>query len=91
MKRTLLRLVLIALVLCEFWLLAGFLPQRWQESMYDRLNTVWPSHSYDYSRVTHPNLDAELRPVRPVGMALLTVLAVANGVAIVALWRGPNA
>ena len=59
--------------------------------MDDQLNRVWPSHSYDYSRVTHPNLDAELRPFRPIGMALLAVLAVVNGAAIVVLWRRHNA
>ena len=86
----LLRVLLIILVLAEFWLLTGFLPQRWQEDMYARLSKAWPSQSYDYSRITHPNLDAELRPFEPWGMALLVVLVVVNGGAIVALWRGRN-
>jgi hypothetical protein len=90
MKRMLLRVLLIILVLAELWLLTGFLPQRWQEDMYARLGKARPSQSYDYSRITHPNLDAELRPFEPWGMALLVVLVVVNGGAMVALWRRRN-
>jgi hypothetical protein len=86
MKRKLRRILLVALVLAELWLLTGFLPQRWQENIGNRVRGVWPSNSYDYSRVTHPNLDTELQPLRPFGVALLAVLVVINGGIIVALW-----
>jgi hypothetical protein len=87
MKRILLRILLTALVLVELWLLTGFLPQRWQENMYTRLNKIWPSQSYDYSRITHPNMEGELQRFEPIGTALLAVSTVLNGAAIVALWR----
>ena len=83
----LLRVLFVILVLVELWLLTGFLPQRWQENMDARLSKAWPSHSYDYSRITHPDLDAELRALEPWGTALLAVLVIVNGAAIVALWR----
>jgi len=90
MKRRLVHVLLIALVVIELWLLTGFLPQRWQESISARLSAVWRSQSYDHSLVTHPDLDWELQPYKPWGMALIGVLAVANGSAIVALWRRRN-
>jgi hypothetical protein len=62
MKRIMRRVLLVALVLLELWLLTGFLPERWQEKMYSRMHDIWPSYWYDYSRVTHPNLDYELQP-----------------------------
>ena len=86
MKRLLRRVLLVVFVLAEVWLMTGFLPQRWQEKMYTRMNDFWPSQSYDYSRVTHPNLDYELQPFKPVGMALLVVLVLVNGGVIFALW-----
>ena len=89
-KGTLLRVLFIVLVVAELWLLTGFLPQRWQENISARLTAVWPSPSYDHSLITHPNLDWELQPYKPWGMALIGVLAVANGSAIVALWRRCN-
>ena len=79
MKRILRRVLLTALVLAELWLPTGFLPQRWQEKMYTRMDDIWPSQSYDYSGVTHPNLDYELQPLKPFGVALLVVLLVGNG------------
>jgi hypothetical protein len=91
MKRILVHILLIVLVIAELWLLTGFLPQRWQEKISDRLSAVWPSQSSDYSRITHPNLDWELQPYKPWGMVLIGVLAVANGSALVALWRRRNA
>jgi hypothetical protein len=90
MRRTLLRILFIILVLAELWLLTGVSPQQWQENIYARLSKARPSQPYDYSRTTHPNLDAELRAFKPWGMALLAVLVVVNGVAIVALWRRRN-
>jgi hypothetical protein len=86
MKRILRRVLLVVFVLAEVWLTTGFLPQRWQEKMYTRMNDFWPSQSYDYSRVTHPNLDYEVQPFKPVGMALLVVLVLVNGGVIFALW-----
>lgn len=82
----LLRVLLIALVVTELWLLTGFLPQRWQETMHTRLRKVWPSQGYDYSSVTHPNLSTELQPYKPFGLALLAVLVVINGGVIAILW-----
>ncbi|HLJ86010.1 MAG TPA: hypothetical protein VKZ53_04255 [Candidatus Angelobacter sp.] len=90
MKRMLQRVLFVILVFAELWLLTGFLPQRWQENMYAGLSKARPSQSYDYSRITHPNLDVELRPFEPWSMALLVVLVVVNGGAIVALWRRRN-
>ncbi len=86
MKRKL-WIVLTILVLAELWLLAGFLPGRWHENIYGRLGNVRPSHSYDYSRITHPNLNAELRPFEPWGTALLAILVFTNGGVIMMLWR----
>ena len=91
MKRILLRVLRIALVVTELWLLTGFLPQRWQENMYARIRNVGPSQGYDYSSVTHPNLDTELQPFKPFGFALLAVLLVINGALIVALWTRRDA
>jgi hypothetical protein len=86
MKRILRRVLLVVFLLAEVWLMTGFLPQRWQEKMYTRMHDVWPSQSYDYSRVSHPNLDYELQPFKPLGMALLLVLVLVNGGAIFVLW-----
>ena len=80
------RVLLVVLVIAELWLMTGLLPQRWQEKMYTRMHNVWPSQSNDYSRVTHPNLDYELQPFKPFGMALLVVLVLVNGGAVFALW-----
>lgn len=79
------RVVLVVLVLAELWFLTGFLPQRWQKSMYARIEKRWPSQSYDYSRTTHPALDYELQPFKPIGIVLLTGLVILNGGVIVAL------
>ena len=87
MKRILRRILLVFLLGAELWLLTGFLPESWQEKMYTRVGKLWPSRAYDYSRVTHPNLDYELRPFRPYGSAILSLLAVANGGIIYALLR----
>ena len=87
MKRILLRILVTALVVVELWFLTGFLPQQWQENMYTQLNKVWPSQSYDYSRITHPNMEGELQRFEPIGTALFALLTVLNGAAIVALWR----
>ena len=86
MKRILRRVLLVVFLLAEVWLMTGFLPQRWQEKMYTRMHDVLPSQSYDYSRVSHPNLDYELQPFKPLGMALLLVLVLVNGGAIFVLW-----
>lgn len=90
MKRAQLRILLIVLLLVELWLLTGFLPQKWQESMYTRLDRIWPSQSYDYSRISHSNLDYELQPFKPLGLAVLAVLVVVNGGVIVKLWNSHN-
>jgi hypothetical protein len=90
MKRILLRSLLVVLVLAECILLSVFLPERWQENIDSRLQRVWPLPSCDYSRVTHPNLKDELRPLKPWVMAINSVAVVANGAAIVALWRRRN-
>ena len=90
MKQIARRVVLVVLVLGELWLLTGFLPQRWQETMYARIEKRWPSHSYDYSRTTHPALGYELQPLKPLGMTLLTGLVIVNGSIIVALFRRAN-
>jgi len=89
-KRTLLRVLLIVLVVAELWLLTGFLPQGWQENISARLRAIWPPPSYDHSLITHPNLDWELQPYKPWSLALIVVLAVVNGSAIVALLRRRN-
>jgi hypothetical protein len=86
MKRPVRRILLIVLVVAELWLLTGFLPQRWQDGMYSRLDTVWPWHSYDYSRITHPAFEHELQTFEPFGTVLLAVIAAINGGFIVALW-----
>ena len=83
MKRIGRRVLLVVLVLLELLLLTGFLPERWQKKMYSRMDGIWPSHSYDYSRVTHPNLDYELQPLKPYVLALVAVLVVL----IYAVWR----
>lgn len=90
MKRLLRHLLLIVLVLVEVWFLTGFLPNRCQEGMYKRLERLWPSPSYDYSRVTHPALEQELRPFEPIGYVVLGILAIINGGAIVVLWNSRN-
>jgi hypothetical protein len=87
MKRALFRVLLVVLVLLELGLLTGFLPRAWQEKILARIDNVLPSHSTDYSRITHPNLNGELRAVEPLGMTVLVVLILVNGSFIVALWR----
>ena len=79
MNQTLRRILLVILLGAELWLLTGFLPVSWQQKIYTRLGKLWPSQAYDYSRITHPNLDYELRPFRPRGLAILSALAVTNG------------
>jgi hypothetical protein len=86
MKQIALRIVLAVLVLAELWLFTGFLPERWQENVYARIEKRWPSQSYDYSRTTHPALDYELQPFKPFGTALLTGLVIINGCIIVTMW-----
>jgi hypothetical protein len=76
--------LLPVLVGIEVWLLTGFLPEQWQARIFDRLQFL-QSQSYDYSRVTHPNLAYELQPLKPVGLVLLGLLVVVNGGAIFAL------
>jgi len=83
-------LLILALMLVELGLLTAFLPKSWQERIYTRLQRVWPSRSYDYSRVTHPALEPELRPFEPLGLVVLGILAVINGGAIVVLWSPRN-
>jgi hypothetical protein len=85
-KQILRSVLLVVLGAAELWLLTGFLPRSWQKSMYARIETTWPSKSYDYSRTTHPALDDELQAVEPLGTALLTGLVIVNGGIIVALW-----
>ena len=43
------------------------------------LDNTGLQNRYDYSRVTHPNLDYELQPIKPFGVALLVVLVAVNG------------
>lgn len=66
MKQIALRIVLAVLVLAELWLFTGFLPERWQENVYARIEKRWPSQSNDYSRTTHPALDYELQPIQAI-------------------------
>ena len=87
MKQIVRRVLLVFLLGAELWLLTGFLPESWQEKMYTQVGKLWPSQAYDYSRVTHPNLDYELRPFRPYGLAILSALAVVNGGIIFTLLR----
>jgi len=86
MKKIARRVLLVVLVLAELWLLTGFLPQNWQQGMYAGIEKRWPSQVHDCSRTTHPALDYELQPFKPIGMALLTGLLIVNGGIIVALW-----
>jgi hypothetical protein len=79
------RALLPVLIGIEVWLLMGFLPEPWQANIFDRLQFLH-SQSYDYSRVTHPNLSYELQPFKPFGLAILGMLVVVNAGAIVALW-----
>ena len=90
MKLSLRSLLLIVLVLIELWLLAAFFPNRWQQRMYSQLDRVWPLHSTDYSRVTHPALKQELRPFGPLGLAVLGILALVNGGVTIVLWNRQN-
>ena len=86
MKQIARRVVLVFLVFVELWLLTGFLPQHLQQRMYAGIEKRWPSQLHDYTRTTHPALDYELQPFKPIGMALLTGLVIVNGGIIVALW-----
>jgi hypothetical protein len=79
------RALLPVLVGIELWLLTGILPEQWQAKIFDRLQFLH-SQSYDYSRVTHPNLSYELQPFKPFGLAILGMLVVVNGGVILALW-----
>jgi len=54
------------------------------------MHEIWPSHSYDYSRITHPNLTYELQPLKPYGLALVAVFVTLNGGAIYAVWTRRN-
>jgi hypothetical protein len=76
--------LLLVLVGIEVLLLAGFLPERWQARVLDRVQFL---HSqYDYSGVTHPNLSYELQPFKSFGLVVLGKLVVVNGGAIFRLW-----
>jgi hypothetical protein len=87
MRRILLRATFLVLVLAELALLTNFLPGRWQSKVYAPLSRWWWSRSYDYSRITHPNLEGELEPFEPWINGAVAVLAVLNGAAIVTLRR----
>lgn len=76
--------LLLVLVGVEVLLLAGFLPERYQAKVFDRVQFL---HSqYDYSRVTHPSLSYELQPFKSFGLVVLGMLVVVNGGAIFRLW-----
>jgi hypothetical protein len=79
-NRTAKRLTLIVLILVEVLLFTGFLPY-WQQRMYD---TVWPFKTYDYSRITHPDIEGELEPYSSI---VLCSLAALNGALIFLVWR----
>ena len=87
MKRIARRALLVILVLLELWIVTVFLPERRQGKMYSGIHKIWSSRSYDYSRVTHPNMEHELQPLGSYALVLYAVLAVLNGGAIYALWR----
>jgi len=78
------RALLPVLIGIEVWLLIGFLPEPWQANILDRLQFLH-SQSYDYSRVTHPNLSYELQPFKPFGLAVRGMSIVVNAGTIVAL------
>jgi hypothetical protein len=77
--------MLVVIILMEVWLFTGFLPQHWQQRMYD---TLWPfetsDNSHDYSRITHPNIEGELEPYASIVLCSLTLL---NGMLIWLVWR----
>jgi hypothetical protein len=84
-KKLMHRALFLVLVGIEVWLLMGFLPERWQARIFDRVQFLH-SQSFDYSGVTHPSLSYELQPFKPFGLAILGMLVIVNGGAIFALW-----
>lgn len=87
MRKIARNILLVALVIVELWLLTGLLPQQWQESMYARIDKIWPSRSPDYSRITHPDLDRELQPFKAPALAILASAIIVNGSLIFLLWK----
>src|SRR6266481_1901832 len=86
MKRTILRFALIPLCVVEIGIVTGFLPQRWQEGIWN----IFP-HSPDRADVTHPALNWEVQQAMGgfawVVYAILAVLLLANTFLIVRTWK----
>jgi len=92
-KATALKLLLLVLIALEMYLLAAFLPDRWQVVMVQWLSRMEP-RTFDHSVVTHPALDYEINegvkkhPMMRVALdAAIAILAAANALLMAKLWK----
>jgi hypothetical protein len=59
MKKTAVVVLLIPLILVEFFLCGALLPQKWQRAIDSKIPRILPE-SHDWTPITHPNLDQEI-------------------------------
>ena len=85
--------VLCLLVIIELALVFLVLPDRWTAPISQAVNRLI-APTYDYSRITHPDLQGELdrspevRVLERVLFGIVLVLLIANTFGIVRVWRG---
>ena len=93
MKKTAVVILLIPLILAEFFLCTALLPQKWQRAIDSKIPSILPE-SHDWTPITHPNLDQEIERVlqERIGLriaiyGLIVALLAGNTWAIHRLWR----
>jgi hypothetical protein len=93
MKRTALRVLLLALIVVEIYLCSAFLPAAWQTVILQGLSHISPK-KFDYSAVTHPALDYEIEDMlrKNVGLrvalyAVILLLLAGNTFLVTRVWR----
>jgi hypothetical protein len=86
--------ILAMLFLFEMYMLTAFLPKNWQHAINEQLVFPFDRESYEQSRVTHPNLEAEIDQVlrenprlRIIGYLICVALLSGNTFLIVTVWR----
>src|SRR6266849_7405051 len=62
MKKAAVVVLLIPLILAEFFLCNALLPQKWQRAIDSKIPSILPE-SHDWTPITHPNLDQEIEQV----------------------------
>jgi hypothetical protein len=92
-QKTAVLVLLIPLILTEFFPCAALLPRKWERAIENKIPGIL-SKSHDWTPITHPNLDQEIELVlhehfglRFVTYAVIVVLLAGNTWVIHRLWR----